>query len=161
MRRGRPVLTFPMYGVVGELVAYKVRRPGRDQMLSVGGKGRAWPLYPWPANAARAPLVVCAGELDALCALSHGLDACSVTLGAGTWREGWTSAVRNREVVVCFDNGEQAHARRVRRLLSASGVKARKVSLRSLGLRKANGDLSDYLLGGGDPADLLSLRRRP
>lgn len=156
MRGGRPVLTFPMYGLIHELVAYKVRRPGSGrQMRSVGGKGRVWPLYPWPAAVGKKPLLVCAGELDALCAISAGLDACSVTLGAGCWRERWTQLLLNRDVIVCFDNGEQKQAGQVWGELRRSGVKARNVHLYSLGLKKPDGDVSDYLLGGGSTAALL------
>jgi hypothetical protein len=147
-------LAFPMRDGGGHLVAYKTRPPTRHgQMRSISGSGRDWPLYPWPTGSR--PLLICAGELDALCAISYGLHACSVTLGAGTWRHAWTAAVYERSVVICFDNGEHVQARALGDQLLASGVDARVVSLRKLGLKTAKGDISDYLIGGGEPAALL------
>lgn len=152
-------LTFPMRDGAGQVVAIKYRRPTpHGQMRNISGSGRAWPLYPWPAKKDTRPLIICAGELDALCTISAGLDACSVTLGAGTWRHEWTAAVYLRRVVIVFDNGERVQARRLRDELLLAGVSVRIVSLRQLGLNAPKGDLSDYLLGGGDPTALVNVR---
>jgi hypothetical protein len=149
-------LTFPMFDGDGKLVAYKTRapRPGGN-MRSIGGAGRAWPLYPWPdERAVGEDLLLCAGELDALCALSFGLDACSVTLGAGAWSAPWTPVLQNRRVLICFDNNELDLAEKRRDALLPAGVRARVIDLRKLGLAGAKADLSDYLTGGGAPQQL-------
>jgi hypothetical protein len=114
------------------------------------GKDRPWPLYPRVPREAGWVLLV-AGELDALCGLSFALPAASVTLGAGHWRHAWTRALRPLPVVVCFDNGEHAFARRWVRELRAARIPASHLDLRTLGLTTAKGDLSDYLIAGGDP----------
>ncbi len=155
-------LIFPMRGEEGEICAYKSRAP-RDgaKMLAPRGAGRSWPLYPWPEPFWRWVLVV-EGELDALRGRSVGLPATSVTLGVGTWREPWTEALRGRRVVVCFDNDAwRIGARRVAEL-RAAGIDARRLSLRrDLGLKKAKGDLSDYLDEGGSvPALRGAVERR-
>ncbi len=151
-----PRLTFPMFDVVGRLVAIKYRasKP-RAQMLAPSGKGREWPLYPWPNRNDGAPLLVCGGELDALCALSVGLPACSITLGVDCWLDAWTPLIARRRVVIAFDVGELRQARVLRRKLTALGVQARVLDLRRLGVRAPKGDVSDYLLGGGEPDRLL------
>jgi hypothetical protein len=149
-------LTFPMFSA-GELVGFKRRAPRAGaQMLNWPGSGRPWPLYPEPSPGARWVLLV-AGELDALRALSAGLPATSVTLGAGyngdLWDE-WTDALRGRRVVVCFDNNETEQARECVSRLGEAGISARRLDLRALGLDSPKGDLSDYLNGGGDSARL-------
>jgi hypothetical protein len=152
-------LVFPMFRG-GELVAAKWRLPkAGGQMRSWAGNGRPWPLYPEPDPAWRRLLLV-AGEFDALRALSVGLRAASVTLGAGHWRDDWTDALRGRHVVVCFDNNEVEQACERVAALTAAGVTARRLDLRRLGLRTPKGDLSDYLNGGGS-AEALRRAVRP
>lgn len=142
-------LTFPMFGPDGGLVAAKHRRLGLvAQMRSWPGGGRNWPLYPSPVPAEGWQLIV-AGELDALAGRSAGLPACSVPLGAATWRDDWTNGLRGLRVVVCFDNNEALFARMLTDRLVAAGVDATRFDLRRVGLRTPKGDLSDYLLGGG------------
>lgn len=140
----------------GEIVAVKTRlpRPGA-QMRCWPGQGRAWPLYPEPKSEWPWVLLL-AGELDALRARSATLPACSVTLGAGAWREEWIEPLRGRFVVVLFDNNERRQARERVRALREAGVQARRLDLRWLGFEEPKADLSDYLNRGGSP---LALRR--
>ncbi len=142
-------LTFPMRG--GLLKT----RPAHDgaQMKNWPGKEREWPLYPNVSRDASWVLLA-AGELDALCGLSVGLPACSVTLGAGTWRDAWTDELRGLYVAVCFDTNEAELAERRVSELRAAGIRARHLDLRTLGLAEPKGDLSDYLNSGGDPKRL-------
>lgn len=146
-------LVFP-FDREGETYAYKTRlpRPGA-QMLACPGSGRPWWLYPGVPEGDWALLV--AGELDALRGLSAGLPAVSVPLGAGTWRDDWTEALRAKTVAVCFDNNEGRFARRRVDALRSAGIDAYRVRLcRRLGPKA---DLSDFLNAGGDPE---RLRRR-
>jgi hypothetical protein len=147
-------LTFPMRG------CFLKRREPRDgaQMMNWPGKDRPWPLYPGVSrDAGWVPLV--AGELDALCALSAGLPAASVTLGAGTWCDAWTHELRGLRVVVCFDNNESELAERRVGELQAAGIRARHLDLRTLGVLTPKGDLSDYLNAGGDSSRIKPPRR--
>jgi hypothetical protein len=144
--RDRQRLTFPMRG--GLLKTRPALR--RGQMRCWPGKDRPWPLYPEVQRDAGWVLLV-AGELDALCGISAGLPAVSVTLGAGTWRPEWTDELRGLYVLVTFDNNESPLARwRVKELRKA-GLRARQLDLRNFGLTEPKGDLSDYLNSGGDP----------
>ncbi len=43
------------------------------------------------------------GELDALCAISHGLSAVSATGGAGSWKEEWTPLFKEKKVRIIYD----------------------------------------------------------
>jgi hypothetical protein len=148
-------LTFPMRG------RFLKRRLPRDgaRMLNIPGKERPWPLYPRiPRDAGR--VLLAAGELDALCVLSAGVPAVSVTLGAGAWRDAWTDELRGLAVTVCFDNNESELAERRVRELRAAGLNACRLDLRTLGLTMPKGDLSDYLNAGGDPNRLMPPGRR-
>jgi hypothetical protein len=158
--RDRNLLVFPMY-YKGELVAYKTRAP-RDgaQMRNPRGAGRPWPLYPGLPYRRWWVLVV-GGELDALAGLSAGLPAVSVTLGVGHWRPDWTEDLRPfRLVTVCLDNNEVETAERRAQELRRSGIRARQLDLRTLGLAEPKGDLSDYLNSGGDPKRIKPPGRR-
>jgi hypothetical protein len=145
----------------GVIVAYKTRlpRPGA-QMRCCSGSGRPWPLYPEP-DPDWSWLVLTAGEFDAARLLSAGLPACSVSLGAGAWRDEWMAALDGRRVVVVFDNNETALARRRASALRDAGLEARRLDLRTLGLTDAKGDVSDYLNTGGSARRLrrAALRR--
>lgn len=148
-------LTFPMRG---ELLK---TRPAVDgaQMKCWPGKDRTWPLYPEVSRDAGWVLVA-AGELDALCGISVGLPAVSVTLGAGAWRDDWTEALRGLYVLVCFDNNETALSRQRASELRKAGIRARHLDLHVLGLTAPKGDLSDYLNSGGDPKRIKPPGRR-
>jgi hypothetical protein len=108
----------------GVIVGCKLRYPSaRHTTIAWSGLRReySFPLYPEPA--ARSVLL-CAGELDALAALSAGIPACSVTMGAGTWLDEYTAALKGRRVAVCFDVGEEQWAeQRAARLPTASVVR--------------------------------------
>ena len=154
-------LLFPIYRR-DKLVNVKRRFP-RD-----GAQMRAWPglhavdgafpLYLEPGD--DESVVVCEGELDALRLRSAGVPAVAVTLGAGTWRDEWTSVLEGRRVAVCFDVGAEASARRVVERLRSAGISARRLDLRGLGLRRHGADVSDYLNGGGSARALRRQGRR-
>lgn len=158
----RQVLVFPMYRK-GELVAVQTRVPRKGyKMRNWEGKGRPWPLCPEPRPGGT---LLCEGVPDALRAISAGLNATSVTLGAGTWRAEWAEDLAGRRVTVCFDVGAEVQAQRAVRRLREAGGWARRLDLRKLGVTggKDDNDLSDYLNNGGSVAALrraASGRRR-
>lgn len=147
-------VTLPMFRGQ-EILSAKTWRPG-EKVRSWPGKDRPWPLYPAPVRRQQW-IIVCEGEWDALRLLSLGLPATSVTLGAGTWRSAWAEELAGLRVAVMYDVGAERSAVRAARRLRASGVPAKQVSLRRLGLTARNADASDYLAAGGDPAALVGL----
>jgi putative DNA primase/helicase len=48
-------------------------------------------------------IYLCEGEADCLCALSHGLEAVTVTGGAGNWRDEFSPHFEGRDVAICYD----------------------------------------------------------
>lgn len=60
-------------------------------------------LFPPPSMWRPGPLWLCEGEPDAICAISHGLNAVTQTAGCGTWRNEFSEAMAGRDVVICYD----------------------------------------------------------
>ncbi len=61
-------------------------------------------LYPPPSQWKRDELLwLCEGEPDLVCALSHGLNACTQTAGCGTWPDAFSQAMTGRDMVICYD----------------------------------------------------------
>lgn len=154
--RARRVLVFPMFRR-GELVAAKQRAAAGNMRWYAGCRKNSWPLYPEPEPGAWTLLTE--GELDALRARSAGLPATSITGGVSTWKDEWPDDLAGLRVVVCFDVGAEEHAKAVVRKLQESGIRARRLDLRRLGLRKRGADLSDYLNGGGSAAAIRKAAR--
>jgi hypothetical protein len=158
----RTCLVFPLRRR-GELVNVKLRQPRNGAQMrgwpGLRADDGAFPLYPEPEQEQGWTLLV-EGELDALRARSEGLPATSVTLGASAWREEWSTELKGLRVVVCFDVGAEASARRAVAHLQRAGIKATRFDLRRLGMTEKNSDLSDYLNGGGSAGALKRSIRR-
>jgi hypothetical protein len=81
----------------GRLVQLKTRYwptvpPGRGKYKFLPGCA----AYVWPPLPAAGPLILVAGEFDALCLRSHGLPGISLTTGCTTgWRSEWSANWRN------------------------------------------------------------------
>lgn len=84
------------------------------------------------------------GELDALCAISHGLSAMTVTGDAGSWKEEWTPLFKEKKVRVIYDCDTKGRkgARKVAAILSST---ANEVKLIDLGLNDRE-DLTDWFI---------------
>lgn len=85
---------------------------------------------------------LCEGELDALCAISHGLPAVSVTGGAGSWKNEFTPLFKGKVVHIAYDcdPAGRGGAQHVAKLLL--GV-VKELKVIDLGLPES-GDLTDY-----------------
>lgn len=160
---GRAV-TIPIYDVrTRELV--NLRRRYWPNPPASGGKyrglaGRPATVYPFLPDG---PLILVAGEFDALVLLSHGLPGISVTTGAATrWRQEWNWIAKGRRMVVMYDADprEQEQARDRAAELRRAGADAWPVRLTEAGLRGGE-DVTDFFTKrGGSKAALLSLINR-
>ena len=117
-------ILLPLLGRHGSVAGCKLRRPSRAHSTiawpGLTPADGAFPLYP-PIGRERR-ILLCEGELDALAALSVGIPACSVTMGAGTWLPAWSVALRDREVAICFDVGAEEIAEERAALLPTAWV---------------------------------------
>jgi len=100
------------------------------------------------------PVLLCEGELDALCATVHGFNAVTGTNGAGTFKAEWArylaglTPVDEHGVVICFDGDDAGRkgAPKAASTLHAAGVH---VSIATL---PEGQDVSDVLQAGGAEA---------
>ena len=51
-------------------------------------------------------VLLCEGEMDALCAISNGYDATTTTGGAGNWKTEFNKYFVGKNVTICYDNDE-------------------------------------------------------
>ena len=67
------------------------------------GKARLYPIGPLLQASPGDEVFIFEGEWDCLLGRSRGLEAFTVTGGAGTWREGWNVLFSGLNVVICYD----------------------------------------------------------
>jgi hypothetical protein len=133
----------------GEIVGELRRRPvDGAKVRAIRGHPRA----PYPNLPATGPLLLVAGELDALTGRQLGLPA--VTVSGAKLPEHSEHAFRGRTVAVLFDAGpEEAAAQKIVQRLRAAGGRAWAVRLSRLGFRD-DYDLNDWLRDGASPEDV-------
>lgn len=109
------------------------------------------------------PLILVAGEFDALALWTHGLPGISVTSGAATrWRQEWAWMVKGRRVAVIYDADPREQEQAVSRAaeLRREGASAWPVRLTEAGLSDGE-DVTDWFVKyGRTRADLLRLINR-
>ena len=114
-------------------------------------------LYPALPNG---PIILCAGEFDALALWSQGLPGLTVTSGAATlWKEQWNWIVKGRRVAVIFDADPREEDQAISRAaeLRQAGADAWPVLLTRAGLSPGE-DITDFIVRhGGTGGELLRL----
>jgi archaellum biogenesis ATPase FlaH len=98
------------------------------------------------------PLVLCEGEIDALCAVSNGFNAVTGTAGAGTFKPEWASyaasmiPAKQHGIVVAYDGDETGRegAKTTAQRLHEAGADVRIASLPD------GQDVNDVLLNGSE-----------
>jgi len=105
----RSRFTIPIRDHEGRLVNIRCYDPeassAAKKMISWAkglGSARLWPQE----SLAYEELLLCEGELDALCAIQRGFHALTATAGAGTWKPEWNEAVRGKTVYLAQDNDD-------------------------------------------------------
>lgn len=117
-------------------------------------KGSRAFLYGLPHIKDAKRVLVTEGELDALVAWSHNVPAVSSTGGANTFMAEWVEDLKDKEVIICYDN-DDAGAGGVVKVLSL--IPTAKVVL--IPDRPNIKDLTDYVKYGGDIHELLQTAR--
>ncbi len=118
------------------------------------GYGSPARLFPEAALAAER-ILLCEGELDAICATQRGFAAVTVTGGAGDWRPEFTERFRGKAVDVCYDVDKAGRegAALVCGLLTGVAREVRNVVLDIDS--PANADITDFFVTHGRSADDL------
>lgn len=130
----------------------KDARDSHDKMISWRtGFGEAR-LYPLTELEAEGCIYILEGEWDTLVARQHGLNAITVTTGAGTWADRFNQYVRGREVVVCYDVDDAGRAGSLNVAHEIHGI-ATSVKVVTLPLAQEGADISDYFVRYGHSKD--------
>lgn len=143
-------ITIPVRDAAGLLIGVRRYQPFRargPKMLNVPGSRAA--LFPAPKR--DLPVLLCEGEPDALCALSHGLNATSIP-GDQSWQPEWAHQLPQL-VVVAMDADTQGRdvAQRMAGDLRAAG---RTLHLLDPAPERSDGDDISDLLRDGRLAEL-------
>lgn len=116
-------------------------------------KGGQAALYGAKKIANKKTVLVTEGELDCLVAWSAHIPAVSSTGGAGTFLPEWADILNGKDVTLCFDNDTAGAAGMVKALAIVPWA-----YVLFLPDRPGVKDISDYVAGGGNLAELLRTR---
>lgn len=121
------------------------------KMLPIS-EGRSVRLYPEDQLENR-EILLCEGEWDALCAISHGIPAITPTAGVQTWRREWSEKFRGKVIYICFDsqNVSRKAATERKEELSAFASEVRLIDLKL----KDKEDLTDWFVTYGRTKEQL------
>lgn len=102
-------IVIPIRDGKGNLLFNKYRRnpfskEGPKYKYDQGSTSELFPLEEFSNSDSR--IILCEGELDALCLISSGYRAVSSTGGSGSFKEEWVPLFSNKEVYICYDNDE-------------------------------------------------------
>ena len=108
---GEQRIAIPVRRDNGDLVNVRLYKPGAaDNKIISWGKGFGKSkLFPAPSTWSNTVLV-CEGEKDTLCALSHGMSACTQTAGCNSWDDKFTRFFDGKDVIIAYDADEKGIA---------------------------------------------------
>lgn len=99
-------ITVPVYDQFGACV--NIRKiawleDSKYKVINVRGKGENR-IYPEKDLVLNRRILLCAGELDCLCAKGYGLPAVTWTGGENSWNDSYTEMFRGKAVWIWYDN---------------------------------------------------------
>lgn len=110
--------------------------------------GLEYATWLYPENQLRhEKLIFSEGELDALCSISHGLPAITVTGGAGSWKKEFTDRFKHKTVYIIQDCDPPGQKGALKIAQQLSGT-AKETKIIDLGLEH-KGDLTDWFVTYG------------
>lgn len=148
-------LTIPIYDHTGSLV--NIRKKPLDGGNCIGvefyNEMRLFPLQ----NLAEKTIYLFEGEKDCILACQLGLNAMTVTGGAGSFRQEWITLFKDKNVYVCYDidKAGMAGTKRIKDILlnAVEEFKIIKLPIKS----PKNGDFTDFILQDGTKKKFLEL----
>jgi putative DNA primase/helicase len=98
-------IAIPVYDAQGELVNIRLYHPGavKYKIISFGQGLGLSRLFPTKPQVATLPTILCEGESDTICALSHNLNAITQTSKLVTWPKEHIAAFKERNVYIAYD----------------------------------------------------------
>ncbi len=101
-------IAIPIRDALGNLVNIRLYHEGAKQYKIISfakltGSSRLFPAQPLLGDI---PVILCEGESDTICALSHGLNAITQTSKLKNWPENHLAQFKGRDVVIAYDADE-------------------------------------------------------
>lgn len=147
-------IVFPVHDIEGNFIFNKYRR---NPLSDVGNKytydqGGKVSLYGYHQAIPYDTVLITEGELDSLVAWSHNIPAMSSTGGCMSFQEDWVDLLKDKQIIVCFDNDE-AGGKGMAKLAHMFGLE--NVKFLFLPDRAGVKDISDYVENGGNLNDFI------
>lgn len=138
-------LTIPVYRN-GFCVNIRKYKSGAAEMKVIGISGHnEMALFPYD-NLKSDTIYLMEGEMDCLLANQLGLNAMTVTSGAGSWKESWNDYFRDKDVIICYDIDEAGRNGAEKVIGHLKGICK---SIKNIELpitTPPNGDFTDYIM---------------
>jgi len=161
-------IAIPIFNDHGKLENIRLYQPGAKQFKIISFAQSTGDARLFPAKPKDGPVLLCEGESDSICALSHGFNAITQTSKLKNWPDEHLAPFSGRDVVIAYD-ADQAGQKYTRFAAESLTGKAKSVRLiqwpafmgvdESGGIPKDHGqDLTDFFVRHGKTAvDLQSL----
>lgn len=149
-------IVIPIHDESGHFIFNKYRR---SPLVSVGpkytyDKGGKLTLFGAHLIKDKGMVLWTEGEKDALVAWSHNIPAVSGTGGAMSINKEWSELLKDKDVIICFDNDHAGGEGMVKALAIVPHAK-----ILFLPDRPGIKDISDYVSSGGDLPSLIGTAR--
>lgn len=100
----KPVkIAIPIYNEHGELINIRLYEPGVKKFKIISFAQSTGDSRLFPAKLQDGPVLLCEGESDTICALSHGLNAITQTSKLIKWTEEQLKVFKDRDVIIAYD----------------------------------------------------------
>jgi putative DNA primase/helicase len=100
----KPVkIAIPIYNEHGSLVNIRLYEPGAKQFKIISFAQSTGDSRLFPAKPQDGPILLCEGESDTICALSHGFNAITQTSKLKNWTEEHLTHFKDKDVIIAYD----------------------------------------------------------
>lgn len=96
-------IAIPIFNDIGKLENIRLYEPGAKQFKIVSFAQSTGDARLFPAKPQDGPVLLCEGESDTVCALSHGFNAITQTSKLKHWPDDHLKHFKNRDVIIAYD----------------------------------------------------------
>jgi len=161
-------VTIPVYdqkGICRNIRQYTPNPPEEEKKIwswKTGyGSSRLYPVEILKQTDPDIPVIICEGEPDALCGLSHGLPCITQTAGAGNWEKRFNRYFKGRHVIIIYDNDEPGRKGTKKVVKNLKKVAAKIEVLQWPDWMNEGQDLTDWFVTHGKTKEeLIALPRK-
>lgn len=96
-------IAIPIFNEYSKLENIRLYEPGAKQFKIISFAKSTGDARLFPAKPQDSPVLLCEGESDTICALSHGFNAITQTSKLKNWPDEHLKHFKNREVIIAYD----------------------------------------------------------